>query len=70
MNRAVHPLMSGIVHTIHEQLLIEEKKPSYQRRAKFGRNVPEFMFNKEQGRNELCNCKSGKKYKNCCGIRS
>jgi len=22
---------------------------------------------KEQGRNEKCNCHSGKKYKNCCG---
>jgi hypothetical protein len=32
-----------------------------------GRNRPDLMRPKEQGRNERCNCKSGLKYKNCCG---
>lgn len=26
-----------------------------------------YVAKKTQGRNELCNCGSGKKYKNCCG---
>lgn len=29
---------------------------------------PELKRKTEQGRNEKCSCKSGKKYKNCCGI--
>jgi len=31
------------------------------------RNVPEYARKKDQGRNEKCNCGSGKKYKKCCG---
>jgi uncharacterized protein YecA (UPF0149 family) len=31
------------------------------------RNVPEYARKKEQGRNELCKCGSGLKYKKCCG---
>jgi len=30
-------------------------------------NVPVTRSEKKQGRNELCFCGSGKKYKNCCG---
>lgn len=36
-------------------------------RSKPVRNVPEYARKKEQSRNELCKCGSGKKYKNCCG---
>lgn len=31
------------------------------------RNVPEYARKKDQGRNEKCNCGSGKKHKKCCG---
>jgi uncharacterized protein YchJ len=31
------------------------------------RDRPDLMPKKEQGRNEKCNCGSGKKYKHCCG---
>lgn len=31
------------------------------------RNRPNLARKTEQGRNEKCNCGSGKKYKNCCG---
>jgi hypothetical protein len=33
----------------------------------YGRNRPDLMPKKEQGRNEKCSCHSGLKYKNCCG---
>ena len=36
---------------------------------RYERNRPDLMPPKEQGRNEPCNCGSGKKYKKCCGIR-
>ena len=31
------------------------------------RNRPDLARKKEQGRNEKCACKSGLKYKKCCG---
>jgi hypothetical protein len=34
---------------------------------KYYRDKPALMPKKEQGRNERCNCGSGKKYKYCCG---
>jgi uncharacterized protein YchJ len=36
---------------------------------RYERNRPDLMPPKEQGRNEKCNCGSGKKYKCCCGER-
>lgn len=37
--------------------------------SKWERYVSKPMPPKEQGRNEKCNCSSGKKYKYCCGKR-
>jgi len=33
----------------------------------YGSDRPDLMRPKAQGRNERCNCGSGKKYKYCCG---
>lgn len=53
--------MSAMVEIpyINDDILFPKFKPV--------RNVPQYMPKKEQGRNELCNCRSGLKYKKCCG---
>lgn len=33
----------------------------------FGRKARTIIVSKEQGRNEICNCGSGLKFKRCCG---
>jgi hypothetical protein len=52
---ALSPIMAGPYKNID----IPTPKPV--------RNVPEYSRKKAQGRNELCACGSGKKYKKCCG---
>ena len=53
--------------TILLNLKIVEQKTKEAKTNQFNKKDLERLANKKIGRNEPCPCKSGKKYKHCCG---
>ena len=49
---------------------IEKSIGESQKKSSIPENKPPYKAPKKQGRNELCNCGSGKKFKRCCGMLS
>lgn len=58
---------AGISHKGAMNMMAKQAVPSYVYMPNFA-GTDSRPAGRRQGRNELCNCKSGKKYKNCCQI--